>query len=344
MSKTDNLDVKKAPEELSRQDLDIINGGASRFHQTSSMMFRRLVFNRLAFAIIILAGLSSCKPGEWDGSDAWYESTKELNADFPDVFYLVSTNILHEEGSLRAINTPEEKAVLAREMAHMEKKVFKDSLNFFAPYYHQYTMDAMLASHEHFDSLVTAITDEVYAAFHHYMKHSNGGRPVILAGFSQGALLAKELLKRMTPREYDRVVASYILGWGLSEKDLENRHIHPATGAYDTGVCISFNTVSSPTSIWPAVMNDAATSINPVNWVTDSTPAAFEYKGQDLSVSLDTDNMCLTVSGFEEPQLAFTPVWPSGCLHFYEIQFYNSYLNRNALDRCRTLHDNQTGN
>lgn len=301
-----------------------------------------IIAKSVNFIIAILIGgamMLACNgtADEWSDGSSWYESTKEFNEEYPDVFYLVSTNIAKEEGSLIALNTPEEKAVLAREMNHIENKVFADSLNFFAPYYHQHTMEALSLCETEYKELADGIAYEVYDSFRYYMKHLNGGRPVVLAGFSQGAMLAKELMKRMTPKEYSHVAAAYILGWGLSGEDIADARVNPAECADDTGVCISFNSVSDTSSIWNAVMNGAVCSINPINWQTDPTPASFEYRGQTLTACLDTVSMALVVNGFEEPELAFTPVWPSGCLHFYEIQFYNTSLNKNALQRCRAF-------
>ena len=280
---------------------------------------------------------SCCCPDKWSDSSLWYKSTREFNGEYPDVFYLVSTNIIHEKGSLIALNTPEEKAVLAKEMEHLETKVFPDSLNFFSPYYHQHTMDALSLGKDEYRELAGKIVDEVYDAFRYYMKRLNGGRPVVLAGFSQGAMLAKELLKRMTPEEYGHIAAAYVLGWGLSEEDVLEAQVRPAEREDDAGVCISFNSVADTSALWDVVMNDAAYSINPVNWKTDSTPATFEYDGQTLSVSLDTVSMALVVGNFEEPEPVFPPYWSPGCLHSFEIHLYNRHLFQNALQRCRTF-------
>lgn len=194
--------------------------------------------HRLLIALLA-AFTAACTPqSEWSDKTNWYESTKGINDGYPDVFYLVSTNILKEEGSLTALNTPEEKSILAKEMKHVEIRVFGDSLNFFAPYYHQHTLEAMSLGKRQFGSLAVTIVDEVYAAFKYYLRHLNGGRPVVLAGFSQGAMLAKELLKRMTPEEYNSIAAAYILGWGLSEEDVQHPQVRPAERADDAGVCI----------------------------------------------------------------------------------------------------------
>ena len=290
----------------------------------------------LAMSLVFLSmtfGFSS--PEQWSDKSNWYESTREFNPEYPDVFYLVSTNILHEEGSLIADYSPEEKALLTREMSFIERRMFPDSLNFFAPYYHQHTMEAVNLDKESYDHLADRIADEAYAAFHYYMEHLRGGRPVVLVGFSQGAMLVKKLLERMTPGEYSQIVAAYMLGWGLNDEDLLCPQVCAAKGADDTGVCISFNSVADTSAMWKVVMDDAAFSINPVNWKTDGTPACFEYDGQSISVSLDTASMALVVSGFEPGKLPFTPVWPDGCLHSYEIRLYNDAIWHNALLRCR---------
>lgn len=264
-----------------------------------------LVHSCLALAFGLVAMAFCCGgAGQWSDKSNWYESAREYNPDYPDVFYLVSTNILHEDGSLIADYSPEEKALLTKEMSFIESHMFPDSLNFFAPYYHQHTMDAISLDKESYARLANGIADEAYDAFHYYMEHRQGSGPVVLVGFSQGAMLVKELLERMTSEEYGYIAAAYMLGWGLNEEDVLCPQVSAAKGADDTGVCISFNSVSDTSAIWKVVMNDAAFSINPVNWKTDGTPASFDYKGQSLTVSLDTASMSLIVNGFEAKELS----------------------------------------
>lgn len=290
--------------------------------------------NAIIFALFLC--LVSCS-GQWTAPENWYVDRRGFDA---DVFYLVSTNIVHEEDAngntlYRALNTEKEKQVLAVEMAHLKNKVFPDSLNFFAPYYHQHTMEAI--NRADYRNMVSDIADEVYSAYRYYLHHFNEGRPVILVGFSQGALLAKELLKRMTDSEFSHIAAAYILGWGLNSEDVKSGHIRPALSADDCGVCISFNSVADTSGRWKVIMDRACYSINPVNWSTKTDSVCFEYAGQKLTAQLDTAECLLLVKNFSEPDLPFAPVWPKGCLHFYEIQFYNDFLNRNALLRLRNF-------
>jgi len=198
-------------------------------------------------------------------------------------------------------------------------------------------MEAILLPPEKYRDLADGIADEVYEAFCWYMNHENHGRPVILAGFSQGALLVKEILKRMTEEQYSHLVAAYVLGWGVNKNDLKHPHIKPAQSEDDRSVTICYNTVSSADGIWNFVQDSSACCINPVNWCTDSTPADFEYHGQTLQVSVDTVLNVLMVKGFKKEPLPFTAPWPDNCLHHYEPLFFARQIGANARHRSRAL-------
>lgn len=280
----------------------------------------------------------SQKTGWWSRDYNWYKSEKPVDTSFADVFYLVSTNIMRDtlyDGTVRyrASLTDTQKATLKQEISYMENRVFCDSLNFFSPYYHQYTMDAVGLTKDEFKDVEGPVADETYDAFCYYFDNLNGGRPFILAGFSQGAQLVKEIVKRMTPQQKEKMAAAYLLGWGLNDDDLKNPNIVPAKNAFDKGVTVSFNTVASLDGIWGAVMDDASVCINPLNWKTDATPATVKYHGQDVTVHLDPVNKVLIAEGFKKEPLPFVEPWPADCLHHYEIMFYNPFLNQNAKDR-----------
>lgn len=293
-----------------------------------------------AFAALVF----SCVPeanSPWDADDAWYRTGKEVNPDYADVLYFVSTDIMHSEtadGSTtyRAVLSDGEKALLDREFAHMQNKVFRDSLNFFAPYYHQMTFESFFLSAGEWKPVADATYDECFDAFQYYMDNVNSGRPYILAGFSQGAMVVKEILKRMSAEQYAGMVAAYVIGFELTEEDIESPYIIPATGAYDRGVTISYNSVCSLDSVWPLVCTNPAACINPVNWCTDSTPAPLQVGDISVSVALDTDNQIVVVTGFGDnpPERDFEEPWPKGNLHGQEIIIYADHLGRNALDRA----------
>lgn len=79
----------------------------------------------------------------------------------------------------------------------------------------------------------------IQAAFAHFLRVYNQGRPFILAGFSQGGKSVVELLKRLTPAERQRLVAAYVLGHKVTPDDIKQAPwIRPAQDSTDTGVTI----------------------------------------------------------------------------------------------------------
>lgn len=277
----------------------------------------------------------------WQTEEAWYTNTTAPNDSFIDVFYIASTDVIQSFESdgnetYSATLTPEEKSAIKAELDYVSSHFYPDSVNLFAPYYHQYTMNSIYLPQQQFDSVAAKVAVEVCEAFDYYMEHINGGRRFCLAGFSQGGQMTIALLKHMTEDQYSRMVAAYSIGYGISAADLQCPHIKPAQSATDIGVTISFNTVSDPLNIWSFVQNDAVVCINPVNWSTGAEEAGFDFDGQQLTATLDTLNNVVIVNGFVERQpLGFTAPWPEGNLHHYDLLFYAPMIRQNTIIRSK---------
>lgn len=295
----------------------------------------------LLLTLITLQGAAQKKTTvEWGNATEWYQTT--VNPALPDVFYFVSTEILEEKdadgndhyiGSLNA----EQRAAIKGEMDYI-KNVFGDSLNFFSPYYRQFTMSSAQLSPDAFRKVRAQASQSALDAFRYYLRHLNHGRPFILAGFSQGSMHMIDAIRQLHPKDYRRMIAAYSMGYRLSADDLRHPNIKAATGADDKGVIISFNSVTTPSAMWPLVNADAATCINPVNYHTDATPATFLFEGDTLTVAVDTLHHVLLVSGGDVANYRFPPLEPMckpGNLHHWDILFYGDALRRNALRRFR---------
>ena len=121
---------------------------------------------------------------------------------------------------------------------------------------------------------------DVRRAFAYYLEHLNGGRPFILAGFSQGAIAVIDLLKGMDSATYSRLVAAYAIGYSITKEDLEaNSHFKFATGETDTGVIISWHAedpknVEADLPLPNLIIAKNGVAINPLNWKRDETYAA----------------------------------------------------------------------
>lgn len=299
---------------------------------------------RLFFFAVITAVLAGCSYGgvtRWDCSDNWYDNGRLINKDYADVFYVVSTNVLDavdEDGTrhFTALLTDDDKKSLDAEFAYMDG-VFGDSLNFFAPYYHQYTFAAIGMPSDQIEPVYESVRADVFGAFDYYITRLNPDRPFILAGFSQGGMFVRDILKHMTDDQYSRLAGAYMLGYALSEEDLEHPHIVPADDADGWGEVVSFNSVMSADAAWDFVSDGAAACINPLNWTTDVTPSVLCFDGDTASVHIDTANNLLIVEGLDVDKYDF-PLMSQYCakgnLHHWDILFYSDALAKNARHRA----------
>ena len=283
------------------------------------------------------------------GSTEWYiGSTKGKEA---DLLYYISTEVAASRDSLgnislQALITPQEKRYMDEEIAFVERTIAGNDFNFYAPYYHQYTFEAiglkMSGDSARFAQVEENVKREAIEAFRYYMKNYNGGRDFILAGFSQGAELAIEIIKSMSTEEYEKMAAAYIIGFQLTQEDLSHPNIKAAEDETSRGVCISFNSVLSAEGIWPQVSGRAHTCINPLNWSTGSKSAKLEFKGMKGKVSVDKRNNVLLVKINKAPFHKWMEEHPlfgkmgahPDCLHHWDILFYNESLKKNAVKRA----------
>ena len=78
---------------------------------------------------------------------------------------------------------------------NMEKGIYEDSTTMYAPYYRQMTFPVYSMTDEEMKPYLETTYNDVSAAFEYYFENLNDGRPIILAGFSQGSQLLLMLLE-----------------------------------------------------------------------------------------------------------------------------------------------------
>lgn len=237
---------------------------------------------------------------------------------------------------------------------NMEKGIYDGDCRFFAPYYRQIGLAVYeLPAAEQEEYLETAYED-VEDAFQYYYENYNDGRPIVLAGFSQGAELCLKLLEECFDEEAlnEQLIACYAIGWRVTEEDLEEYpHMKFAEGEADTGVIVAFN--SEAEGIEDSLMIPAGTktlAINPLNWKTDSTPADKSLNMgacfTNYSGEIETEIPQLTGAYIDEERgaLKVTDVTPEdypaglslfedGIYHLYDYQFFYRNLQENVHTR-----------
>jgi len=291
-------------------------------------------------------------PGqEPDYNDSYYWLSLPSIEKTVDVFYVYPT-VSNSPTGFMDITSDEERA-LAQGIFDAQASVFASRANVFAPYYRQMSTQVAVTP----DSLATDTEEfkrgavDVQEAFDYYIASLNDGRPFIIAGHSQGTMALIELIKNRFGDDEDlrnRLVAGYLIGYTITDADLETAGLTMAKGADDTGVVITYNTQSKTSTGGPMLMAGAH-CINPLNWKTDATYApasenlgARFYNDTTGEFLREVDNYCdaqidletgaLTTTIPEGEDLDIGP-YSEGVYHRYDYAFWYRNLEQNVGDR-----------
>ena len=306
-------------------------------------------------ALVTLVAWTSCQPRktgaqvpkepDYQDTTQWYITDRKAAA---DVFYIISTEtgdyVLPNGETCHYADTYRDslRAPLYAEMLGVDTLV-SGRLNFFSPYYRQCSLQSFESDSLKAERMPLPLAD-VRRAFQHYLKHLNGHRPFILAGFSQGAHIMLELLKEMDEETYQRMIAAYAIGITIRES---HPHIVAAKRADDTGVTICYNSVRDTTCALPG-WEKSRVAINPVNWRTDSVPATLitepspllpvaEQKKDTMSIRLDMATGLLIVEGFTAQDYVLPLIGREGNYHAREIWLYRDQLRENIALRAASF-------
>ncbi len=313
---------------------------------------------------------TTCTSLDWSDKDLWFEGQKRLDSardSLPDVFYLLPTCVVDWTDSTGTVHHNADPSSPAHRdawqlSAELADTIFATRANLFMPYYRQATFEALEG--EAAKAAGRVAVGDALDAFDYYLKHYNHGRKFVLAGYSQGGQMVKEVLKHIDDDTYSRLIAAYIVGYGVNACDTvtlkghRTSHIKLANDPAAQGVTVNFNSVTTPDAMCPLLCNGNIGCINPVSWTTDSTAttlieAGAKPKADDtrfpyataaaprdnataVTVSVDKAHNVLVVKGIDAKRHTFAPLksfFPVGNLHLQELFFYADCLRSNVLLR-----------
>lgn len=283
---------------------------------------------------------------------AWYGIGEEQPV---DVFLVCPTVDTRDEFNMSMTDEKNRSKFLGA--LNMERGIYEDSARLFAPYYRQAAMKVFGLPREEWEPYLELAYRDVSAAFSHYLRCENEGRPFILAGFSQGSYLCYRLMEDYLGDAAlaEQLVAVYAIGWPLTEEMTQQYpQMRPARRADDVGVIVSFECEAEEvTDTFLMPKGTRALSINPLNWKTDSTPASREENlgacFTDYSGSIVREAAALCGCYIEESRgvlkvtdvspadyPAYVPGLPEGAYHLYDYQFFFRNLQENVALRVET--------
>jgi hypothetical protein len=187
---------------------------------------------------------------------------------YADVFYIYPTVFTDKKNkNWNESIDDEEQQNNALRVTRLQSSAWAESGRMFAPNYTQ----AHIRSYTELESggrkaLLKAYND-VKQAFTYYMEHYNNGRPIIIAGHSQGSTHGMLLLKDFFDGKklQEQLVCAYLPGIGIQENEFES--IPFLKSEIQTGGFVSWNTFKRryKTKKFKNWYEGKAT-INPVTW------------------------------------------------------------------------------
>lgn len=280
-----------------------------------------------------------------------------------DLFLLCPTVDMSDEGNMSLEDETTKASFLGA--LNMEKGIYENSAKLYAPYYQQASINVYDLSTQEREEYLEKAYQDVSAAFCYYLEHFNEGRPIILAGFSQGADMALRLMMDYFDDEklQEKLVATYAIGWPFTQEMSEQYPwLQAATQKDDTGVIISFECEDESidqTFILPKDIH--ALTINPLNWKTDGTIATKEenegacFTNYDGEIVEEINALCgayiepvrgaLKVTDVDSNAFpANIPNLPEGSYHIYDYQFFFRNLQENVQDRLNAYLSKESKN
>lgn len=289
---------------------------------------------------------------DYSASTNWVASGFDNIKHKADVFYVYPTVTFSKQPENMSLSNNELR-IAARDVFTEHIGVFS-SVNVFAPFYRQVSIAVLSLSKKEFEVYFSIAYNDVKSAFLYYLQNNNNGRPFILAGHSQGSEIVLKLMKDLFDDKelMKQLVASYIIGYSVTNKDLEeNPWLKIAQSADDLGVIITYNTQSKDATGSPVLL-PTAKCVNPLSWNTslDNAPNSL-HKGAVFfddkhQIKNEIPNYTDAYIGENGALIASTPnpedfhnsnsFFPLGVYHAYDYSFFYRNLEDNVTERVNS--------
>ncbi len=285
-------------------------------------------------------------PWKWDPSDSVPVPLRnEIRDSVIDVFFLHPTTLTKGNNTG---NAKLDDALLNAKTDYStilyQASVFNQHARVFAPRYRQahiknfFEKDKALAA-RNFD---TAFQD-LRQAFIYYLKYWNRGRPFIIAGHSQGALMAEKLYKEFIQgKELEkRMIAGYFVGWPLAKDEFKKEEV--CQDSLDLNCLCSWRTLKRGFIPWYMKAGHENSYVtNPLSWTTTGERIPRSFNKGSLLLNFNKIYKNTTEARIYQGILAVRkPRFPGSFLYFKrnyhvaDINLYYMNLRENVEQRIR---------
>jgi hypothetical protein len=153
-----------------------------------------------------------------------------------------------------------------------QASVFSQHCRVFAPRYRQAHFSAFFINNNETKAAFDTAYADVKKAFEFYLEHYNNNRPIIIAGHSQGAMMAERLLKEFFDGKplQQKLVVAYIIGFPIPQNSFKN--IPVCNDSLQTNCFCGWRTLKKNyTPVYVKAEKTASYVTNPLSWTTMPT-------------------------------------------------------------------------
>jgi hypothetical protein len=293
----------------------------------------------------------ACLPSKHNASD-----TVPLNSGLKDmqksasvdVFYIYPTLDFSGANWNADIHNKKLNKRIERTAIRFQASVFNGACKVYAPRYKQGTLASFYdktGTGSGSKALELAYAD-VRAAFKYYIKNYNNGRPFIVAGHSQGTLMAYKLLQEFvdTTNLRKQLVAAYLIGYHVERNFFKN--LKPSDSADQTGCYVVWNTVPIGGENTSLSRFFSGVCINPLTWKMDTNfvEARYDLGSLNHKFKIDTAEVGTEI---RKGVLCISPPKNRGYktfgtgYHIYDYSFFYMNIRKNVSQRVDEYLKNQ---
>lgn len=297
------------------------------------------------------------KPEHWaalpdreDAADFTPEGVNDGQAGaIVDVFFVHPTTYLSSAGWNAPMGYKPADNWIDNAVMPGQASVFNGKTRVFAPRYRQAQIYVFFALQDGGNDALELAYSDIETAFEHYLAEYNDGRPFIVAGHSQGALLTRWLLERKISgtQLLKRLVAAYPIGYPMSVDELAESmaDIPVCQSAMQTGCLVTWNTIGEGYRPLQATQNMVC--VNPLTWTMDDTQARFTDNLGALSTAAKAvmpgvadgrcENGMLFVDEIRTEAYDELPYMGKGNYHLLDYALYWSNIRENVSERINSF-------
>ena len=312
------------------------------------------------------------EPPNYQNLNAWAvhpQSNSEILSEFEtnedklpiDIFFIYPT--MHSDKSDTSWNADvfnqKTRNYVLNSTIKYQSSAWYSSGNLYAPFYRQAHLRVFRESfwkNGGKEAYEMAYQD-VKAAFELFLKEFNNGKPIIIAGHSQGAGHAKRILQDFFDNKplQKKLVAAYLIGTKITSEDFENIKLMQEPN--ETGGFVSWNTfrLMSERKTKNAVLTVSsdwikdALCINPITWNKNKTSQYHNHKGflylnkKVYPKSVKIENMDTKIYVKLPKMGIFKKLMVSSVKDYHkaDINLFWEDIRINSLNRAKTFLENE---